>query len=188
MEHSADLDRFLARRFQTYDRDGDGAIEREDFTASAEAMATEFGLAASDPRRVRLMNMVGRLWGHLSTAADADFDGEISMEEYRDAFALGLLETPESFDSGYVPFLDTILEIADTDGDGRIDRDEHIRWSGALMGIDPETAGGVFDHLDGDGDGYVGRDEILAAIRSCYFDDGPDSARHWMLGPLPDPA
>ncbi|GLZ81099.1 hypothetical protein Afil01_59060 [Actinorhabdospora filicis] len=184
MEHSADLDRFLARRFQTYDRDGDGHIQREDFTGSAEAMAAEFGLAEDDPRRVRLLNLVTRLWGHLSTVADTDFDGQISLEEYRDAFALGLLETPETFEAGYVPFLDTILEIADTDEDGRIDKREHLRWTGALMGIAPDIAGGVFDHLDADDDGYVGRGEILAAIRACYFDDGPDSARHWMLGPL----
>ena len=36
--------------------------------------------------------------------------------EYKAAFVAGLLETPTSFDEGYRPFLDVIMQIADVDG------------------------------------------------------------------------
>ena len=52
----------------------------------------------------------------------------------------------------------------------------------------PETdAREVFRRLDRDADGFITTDDLLAAIREYYFDDGPDSAGSWLLGPL-DPA
>jgi len=38
--------------------------------------------------------------------------------------------------------------------------------------------------LDSDGDGYIHRTDILDGIRAYYFDEAPDSAGSWMLGPL----
>jgi Ca2+-binding EF-hand superfamily protein len=42
-----------------------------------------------------------------------------------------------------------------------------------------------FRTYDLDGDGLIGRDDLLAAIRAYYFDESPDSAGSWLLGPLP---
>ncbi|HYS39708.1 MAG TPA: hypothetical protein VEO01_29185 [Pseudonocardiaceae bacterium] len=50
----------------------------------------------------------------------------------------------------------------------------------------PETdAREVFRRLDRDADGFITTDGLLAA--KYYFNDGPDSAGSWLLGPL-DPA
>ena len=43
MEISEFLERKLTRRFQTFDYDGDGLIERSDFEESARSCADEFG-------------------------------------------------------------------------------------------------------------------------------------------------
>jgi Ca2+-binding EF-hand superfamily protein len=45
LEISPFLDRKLARRFRTYDNDGDGFIEREDFEQAAARMSKAFGQA-----------------------------------------------------------------------------------------------------------------------------------------------
>ncbi|MEV0644222.1 EF-hand domain-containing protein [Phytomonospora sp. NPDC050363] len=186
MAQSQFLDRKLARRFETYDSDGDGYIDRTDFALAGNAMGAAFGHAADSPARGRLLELLFDLWDYLATVTDADTDGQISLAEYRTAFGAGLLETPETFDAGYVPFLDAVMDIADADGDGRLVRDEHIRWTGTLMGLPEPVAGKVFDRLDTDGDGFVSREEILEAIRAFYFDDTPGSTGEWLLGPLRD--
>ena len=187
MEISAFLDRKLARRFRTYDTDGDGFIERGDFVAAAARLGDEFGRAPGSPVRQRLDELCVGLWEHLSAVTDTDGDGRIGPAEYKAAFAAGLLETPTSFDEGYRPFLDVIMQIADVDGDGKLVADDHVRWTGSLMSLPEADAREVFRRLDQDADGFITTDDLLEAIREYYFNDDPDSAGSWLLGPL-DPA
>lgn len=178
------LDRKLARRFQTYDSDRDGFIEREDFVQAAARMGEAFGHGPDSPARQRLAELCTQLWEHLAAVADTDADGRIGEAEYKAAFATGLLETPASFDEGYRPFLDAIMEIADTDGDGKLDVDEYVRWTGSLMNLPDADAREAFRRLDRDTDGLVATHDLLEAIREYYFDDAPDSAGSWLLGSL----
>ncbi|MGO4649925.1 hypothetical protein AB4305_34170 [Nocardia sp. 2YAB30] len=80
------------------------------------------------------------LWDQLATVADRDWDGRITLSEYKAAFAAGLLETTASFAAGYTPFLDAIMEIVDVDGDGMLTCAEHERWIQALMSIPAEDS------------------------------------------------
>jgi Ca2+-binding EF-hand superfamily protein len=180
------LDRKLLRRFRTLDTDGDGFVEREDFDVSVSRLGAAFGLAPGDARVQRLRTLSLGLWQHLSSVADVDSNGRISHAEYKQSFAQGLLETQDSFDAGYVPFLEAIMAIADTDGDGKLDADEHVRWTGSLMGLAAADAHEVHRRLDSDNDGHITAHDLLEAIREYYFDEHPDSAGSWLLGRLDD--
>lgn len=184
MEISQFLDSKLDRRFATYDLDGDGFIERSDFEKAAAAMTAEFGLGPEDEAGARLTGLCLNLWETLVAAADGDSDGQIGRAEYKAAFTAGLLETPQSFDAGYQPFLDAIMDIADGDGDGRLSHAEHIRWIGSLMNVPPEDGADIARRLDANDDGYIDRQDILDAIHAYYFDEDPASAGSWLLGPL----
>ncbi|WP_024799394.1 EF-hand domain-containing protein [Nocardia sp. BMG51109] len=184
MEISAFLDRKLARRFTTLDADGNGVIERDDYILSATRLADEFGHAADSAQRQRMMALCEQLWTLLSQAADADGDGRITLGEYKSAFVDGLLVTEESFDAGYRPLMETIVAIADVDGDGKLGEDEYVRWAGAWMGLTAPIARDAHRRLDTDGDGVVTADTILTAVHDYYFDDTPGSVGSWFLGPL----
>lgn len=183
MEITAFLARKLARRFRTYDSDGDGFIGREDFTQAAERTTKAFGLADDDPKAVRFHNALIGLWEHLSSVTDQGHNGRISLEEYKKAFANGLLETPESFDEGYVPFLDAVMAIADEDGDGKLTVEEHVTWTGALMNLPETDARVIHDMLSGE-DGLTSTQALLEAIREFYFSEDPTKAGNWLLGSL----
>lgn len=184
MEISEFLDRKLSKRFRTYDDDGDGFIEREDFAAASRRLGAEFGHGPDSEAWQRFDALCVGLWEHLVDVADADGDGRIGEEEYKHAFARGMLETEESFDAAYVPFLEALLELVDGDGDGRIDVDEEIRWTGALMRMSEGEARRVFAGVDEDDDGYITTDELLNAIRRFYFDEDPGGLGSWVLGDL----
>jgi Ca2+-binding EF-hand superfamily protein len=184
MQITSFLDKKLSRRFLTYDLDSDGYLGRRDFEWAAERIADEFGLKPDDANRRQLFDLCIGLREHLLGATDTDADGRINEAEYKTAFAAGLLETPESFDAGYVPFLETIVAIADGDADGRLTADDYVRWTGSLMNVPEDVARGIHRRLDADGDGYVDTTDLLAAIRAYYFDDDPGSAGSWLLGPL----
>ncbi|MGA5198741.1 EF-hand domain-containing protein [Streptomyces exfoliatus] len=187
MDISPFLQRKLARRFATFDTNHDGYIDHTDFASACDRLAVAFQLAPDAPALKHMRELSDGLWHHLSQAADTDADGRISLTEYQTAFAAGLLVTPASFDAGYMPFLDALMNIADQDGDGKLTRDEQVRWSGALMGLPEADAREVFGRLDRDADGLISRDDMLQAIREFYFSEEPTSTGAWLLGPL-DPA
>ncbi|MEU5159956.1 EF-hand domain-containing protein [Streptomyces sp. NPDC020875] len=185
-EENAFLRRRLARRFATYDTDGDGFVERADFEAAVARLGTAFGREPGCAALGRVRELSLGLWAHLVANADLDGDGRITEEEYATAFTAGALVTPASFDGAYRPFLDALMDVVDGDGDGRLTRDEQVRWTGALMGLPATDAREVFGRLDTDGDGLIGRDDLLESIRAYYFDDDPHGPGGWLLGPLDD--
>ncbi|MGQ0779158.1 MAG: EF-hand domain-containing protein [Pseudonocardiales bacterium] len=187
MEISEFLERKLARRFQTFDFDSDGQIERSDFETSAGRVADEFGHSADSSARQRLLELSLGLWDHLVSVTDSDRDGTINLDEYKKAFANGLLVTEASFEQGYRPFLDAIMAVADTDGKGMLDVDQHVRWTGALMRLPDADAREVHRRLDTDGDGFITTSDLLQAIHDFYFDENPDGVGSWLLGQLPNP-
>lgn len=178
------LQRKLARRFRTFDTDGDGYVDRTDFQAACDRLGAAFGLGSDSAELKHLRELSDGLWQHLAQAADANADGRIDLGEYQAAFAAGLLVTPDSFEAGYVPFLDALMDIADTDGDGKLNRDEQVRWTGALMGLPEPDAREVFGRLDKDTDGLITRDDMLEAIREFYFSEERTSTGVWLLGPI----
>ncbi|MVU76239.1 calcium-binding protein [Nocardia sp. ET3-3] len=185
MEINDFLRRKLTRRFQTFDFDGNGRIERADFESSAARLAEEFGHGPDSPARKQLLELSLGLWEHLVSVADTDGDGSIDLGEYQRAFADGLLVTEQSFEQGYRPFLEAIMDIADTDGDGKLDVNEHIRWTAALMHLPEADARDIHRRLDTDGDGRITTDDLLHAIHDFYFDDDPNGVGSWLLGALP---
>ncbi|WP_434445270.1 EF-hand domain-containing protein [Lentzea sp. E54] len=184
MKTTAFLDRRLRRRFEIYDRNRDGYVERSDFDLASARLTSAFGLTADDLRAKRFHEQLLGVWGHLAAVADVNDDGRMSLAEYRTAFVRGLLGRPEAFDDVYVPYLDALLAVADHDGDGLLGVDEHVRWSRALMDVSEADAQAVHARLDHDGDGMIGAEDLLAALRAYYFSEDEDGPGAWLLGPL----
>ena len=178
------LERRLARRFRAHDHDSNGFLQRHDFEMSAVRMAEEFGLGPESPARQRLVEISLGLWEHLRKVVDLDADGRISLAEYKAAFAAGLLETPESFDQGYVPYINAVMDVVDQDRDGKLTVSDEIRWMGSLMGVPEQDAREGFHRIDKDNDGFITVSDLVESIRGYYFDVSPDSPGHWLLGPL----
>ncbi|MEU3312087.1 EF-hand domain-containing protein [Streptomyces sp. NPDC048387] len=145
--------------FRMLDTDGDGVISREEYLARPERAAERLGREANDPLVARARTLHERVYASM----DADGDGKVTLREYAEWAGA------RTFEEVCREALGSLFDLADTDGDGALDRAEFARLR-EVLGNDPGNAATAFDALDADGDGRVGRDEYLSAIRAFVVD------------------
>ena len=87
---SSEYERRIAARFATFDQDGNGYIDREDFSGAAKALLAEFAVAAR------------------SDKGQALYGGAVKR----------LRDNPDRFAEIARPFLHAALDLTDSDGDG----------------------------------------------------------------------
>ncbi|MEU5339556.1 MULTISPECIES: EF-hand domain-containing protein [unclassified Streptomyces] len=164
---STEYERKIAARFATFDQDGNGYIDREDFNAATKALLAEFGTAARSDKGQALYIGAEAFWQGMAGIADRDGDQRITREEFVGGAVKRLRDNPDRFAEIARPFLDAALAIADGDGDTAATVDEIARALKALGA--PETvATAAAGALDTDADGRVTEPEIVSAF-ARYF-------------------
>ncbi|RMB83250.1 EF-hand domain-containing protein [Streptomyces shenzhenensis] len=164
---SSEYERRIAARFATFDQDGNGWIDREDFSVAAKALLAEFGTAARSDKGQALYAGAEAFWQGMAGIADRDGDQRITREEFVTGAVKRLRDNPERFVEIARPFLHAALAVADTDGDGSATVDDTARVL-RILGVREDVAGPVAAALDADGDGRVGEPEIVPAF-ARYF-------------------
>ncbi|MCZ4516546.1 EF-hand domain-containing protein, partial [Streptomyces sp. ActVer] len=114
---STEYERKIAARFATFDQDGNGYIDREDFNAATKALLAEFGIAARSDKGQALYIGAEAFWQGMAGIADRDGDQRITREEFVGGAVKRLRDNPDRFAEIARPFLDAALAIADGDGD-----------------------------------------------------------------------
>ncbi|MBT2471190.1 EF-hand domain-containing protein [Streptomyces sp. ISL-66] len=170
---SAEYERKIAARFATFDQDGNGYIDREDFSAAAKAVLAEFTVAARSDRGQDVFAGAEAFWQGLAGIADVDGDQRVSRDEFITGAAKRLRDNPQRFAEIARPFLRAVIAVANQDGGGatpaaaaRVLR---------VLGTPEELATQVATALDADGDGRITEDEILAAFAGYCGVAAPDA-------------
>jgi Ca2+-binding EF-hand superfamily protein len=164
---SSEYERRIAARFATFDQDGNGYIEREDFSGAAKALLAEFGTAARSDKGQALYGGAEAFWQGMAGMADRDGDQRISREEFVNGAVKRLRDNPDRFAEIARPFLHAALALADPDGDGAATVTDTARVLGCL-GVPRDVAQAAAATLDTDGDGKVTEDEVVTAF-ARYF-------------------
>ena len=164
---STEYERRIAARFAGFDQDGNGYIDRADFSAAAKAVLSEFGTAARSEQGQALYAGGEAFWQGMAGIADRDGDQRISREEFVGSAVKRLRDNPERFAEIARPFLHAALAVADGDRDGAATVEEAARALKAL-GVPEDVARAAAATLDADGDGKVGESEIVSAF-ARYF-------------------
>lgn len=170
---SAEYERKIASRFATFDQDGNGYIDREDFSAAAKAVLAEFGTAARSDRGQAVFAGAEAFWQGMAGIADVDGDQRVSREEFITGAAKRLRDNPQRFAEIARPFLRAVIAVADGDGDG-VSPASAARVL-RVLGTPAELAGPVASALDADGDGHITESEILAAFAGYCGVAAPDA-------------
>ncbi|MEU8763535.1 EF-hand domain-containing protein [Streptomyces sp. NPDC048659] len=141
------------RIFAMLDADGDGVITHDEYLARVDRAATACGRDARDP----LVAVARAAHEEVFRQMDGDGDGGVTFAEYRDWAG------HDAFEDSCRPALGSLFDLADLDGDGRLDAGEFTRLR-AATGNSADGAAAAFAVLDSDGDGAVDRADYLAAI------------------------
>ncbi|MGW6902971.1 EF-hand domain-containing protein [Streptomyces sp. NPDC054940] len=164
---SSEYERRIAARFATFDQDGNGYIDREDFSAAAKALLAEFGTTARSDKGQALYIGAEAFWQGMAGIADRDGDQRITREEFVNGAVKRLRDNPDRFAEIARPFLHGALAVADPDGDGYATVTDTARVLGCL-GVAQDIARAAAAALDADGDGKVAESEIVNAF-ARYF-------------------
>ncbi|MER5292743.1 MULTISPECIES: EF-hand domain-containing protein [Streptomyces] len=164
---SSEYERRIAARFATFDQDGNGSIDREDFNRAAKALLAEFGTAARSDKGQALYGGAEAFWQGMAGIADRDGDQRITRDEFVGGAVKRLRDNPERFAEIARPFLHAALAVADTDGDGEATVEDTARALAAL-GAPEDAARTAAAALDADGDGKVVEADVVPAF-ARYF-------------------
>lgn len=164
---STEYERRIAARFATFDQDGNGWIDREDFNAAAKALLAEFTVPARSDKGQALYAGAEAFWQGMAGIADRDGDQRITREEFVTGAVKRLRDNPARFAEIARPFLHAALAVADEDADGRISVADTARVLRVLH-VPEALAATTAAALDSDGDGMIGEAEIVPAV-AAYF-------------------
>ncbi|MGW1796143.1 EF-hand domain-containing protein [Streptomyces sp. NPDC001984] len=159
--------RRIAARFDTFDQDGNGYIDREDFNSAAKALLAEFSTAARSDKGQALYAGAEAFWQGMAGIADRDGDQRITRDEFVGGAVKRLRDNPDRFAEIARPFLHAALAVADTDGDGSVTVEDTVRVL-HILGVREDIAETVAVALDINADGKVGEAEIVPAF-ARYF-------------------
>ncbi|KOX03536.1 MULTISPECIES: EF-hand domain-containing protein [unclassified Streptomyces] len=164
---STEYERRIAARFATFDQDGNGYIDREDFNAAAKALLAEFAVPARSDKGQALYAGAEAFWQGMAGIADRDGDQRITREEFVTGAVKRLRDNPGRFAEIARPFLHAALAVADTDADGRITVTDTARVLRVLH-VPADTARAVAATLDADTDGHITEPDLVPAF-ARYF-------------------
>ncbi len=102
---SAEYERKISDRFANFDQDGNGYIDREDFSTAAAALLAEFGTTARCDKGQALYIGAEAFWQGMAGIADRDGDQRVTKQEFVTGAAKRLRDHPERFTDIARPFL-----------------------------------------------------------------------------------
>jgi Ca2+-binding EF-hand superfamily protein len=155
----------LRQRFQKWDVNRNGVVERSDYEAEAKRILQAFGEPPTSPKGRALMDAYLGMFDQMSQAVGAE---EIAEDQFVDYVESQMFEQGDAgFNRVLRPTITAIVNLCDTDGDGEVSPNEFSRWLKAV-GVPESQAAQAFRKLDKDGSGNLSADELVEAVRDFH--------------------
>src|SRR5215472_5062757 len=122
------------------------------------------------------------VWNGMEQLGGAPGSQRVSREE-RLAGYDRLLSAKDHFLTIVGSWADTLIELSDQDGDGRLSQQEYVA---NIRGFHVEEAAAheAFRRLDQDGDGYLTHAELSRSVEEFFYSEDPEAPGNWLVGPI----
>ncbi|MFJ3947291.1 EF-hand domain-containing protein [Streptomyces griseoaurantiacus] len=158
----------LQRRFELWDRDGDGRIDRGDWEHEARRILASFDESPTSDKGQALLESYLGMWNYLAGQAQLGPNGSLDRQKFQDLADRQILARGRTgFDEVVRPTIASILDLCDKDGDGQVSPKEFKLWIKAT-GADESTADTAFRAIDADNDGQLSVEELVQAVHKYH--------------------
>jgi Ca2+-binding EF-hand superfamily protein len=167
-DHARRLPRRAAgeRRFAIVDTNGNGVWQREDGEELTRKLCETFGYAPDSALGRAVANGQRALFDVMLAHMDANGDQEISRDEFTAGLSRAIADRP-GFNTAVRAAAAALIQVADRDGNGVLDRAEY-RQLAAACGTGADEAERAFSRLDLDRDGFVDTAELSLGIGQFF--------------------
>ena len=159
----------IKQRFEMWDVNGNGRIERSDYEAEANRIIEAFGETPQSAKGRVLLDAYLGMFDHLATKAGVGPNGALTEQQFTEVVESQMFEQG---DAGFArvlrPTVSAMVGLADTDGDGQVNPAEFKNWLMAI-GVNSVDADDAFRKLDVNGNGELSVDELVNAVRDFHF-------------------
>lgn len=170
---SAEYEREIAFRFAAFDQDGNGYIDRADFSTAAARLLAAFGTTARCDKGQALYSGAEAFWQGMAGIADVDGDQRVTREEFVGGAVKRLRDNPQRFAEIARPFLRAAVAVAGQ-GDGADAPVATVERALTVLGASPQAAAEATRGLDADHDGRVRESDVVAAFAEYFTVIEPD--------------
>ena len=159
----------LQKRFEKWDVNKNGSIEKSDYVAEAKRIIAAFGEKPDSPQARALIDAYTSMFEFLADEAGVGPNGSMDAEQFQRAVETTVFAAGDAgFNRVVRPTVAAMVGLSDTDGDGEVSPAEFGKWLKAI-GVDDASAVESFRTIDSNGSGTLTVDELVAAVRDYHF-------------------
>ncbi|MER7858759.1 EF-hand domain-containing protein [Amycolatopsis japonica] len=159
----------LQKRFQKWDVNGNGRIEKSDFEAEAERIINAFGEDQTSPQARAVKDSFVTMFEFLADKAGVGPNGSLNERQFTEVIEAQIFQEGDAGFARVVrPTISAIVGLCDTDGDGEVDLREFAKWLEAI-GVEASAVAPAFRAIDVNGNGKLTVDELVHAVRDYHL-------------------
>lgn len=175
--------RKLQIAFEGYDFDGSGALDDKDIERVVSQTSKIRGLEPGSPDYEQLKSGFFQSWNELQKGADANKDGQVTLDEWY-AFFDRIINNPTEFEQYIATAANTVTPWLDSDGDGKITLEDYKEFIISFNNSGKSEAEIAFKKLDTNGDGFLTHDELKTHMQDFYLATDENAPSNWFFGRL----